>query len=157
MTWLVLSASPWELVARATLVYWALFLLFRFVLQRDAGAGVGMGDFLFVVIVGDAAQNAMTGDHFGVADGVVVVATLAAWNVAMDVAAYRFKWFERFTTPRRLSLLTNGRLNRRNMRREFITEDELRTKLHEAGLKSFEEAKDIFLESDGEIAVIKNE
>jgi hypothetical protein len=28
--------------------------------------------------------------------------------------------------------------------------------LHEAGLKSFEEAKDIFLESDGEIAVIKN-
>jgi len=156
MTWLVLSASPWELIARATVVYWALFLLFRFVLQRDAGAGVGMGDFLFVVIVGDAAQNAMTGDHFGVADGIVIISTLAIWNIAMDAAAYRFKWFERFTTPPRRSLCSNGRLNRRNMRREFITEDELRSKLHEAGLKSFEEAKDIFLESDGEIAVIKN-
>jgi uncharacterized membrane protein YcaP (DUF421 family) len=156
MSWLALSVSPWELIARATIVFWALFLLFRFVLQRDAGAGIGMGDFLFVVIVGDAAQNAMTGESYGVADGMVVIATLAAWNIAMDAAAYRFKWFERFTTPPRRSLLRNGRLNRRNMRREFITEDELRTKLHEAGLTSFEEVKQIFLESDGEIAVIKN-
>ena len=30
-----LSLNPWELVVRGTLMYWFLFLLFRFVLRRD--------------------------------------------------------------------------------------------------------------------------
>ena len=47
-----------ELVLRGTLVYWLLFLIFRFVLRRDVGA-VGIADILLLVIVADAAQNAM--------------------------------------------------------------------------------------------------
>lgn len=153
MEWFHLSASPWELIARASLMYWALFLLFRFVLRRDVGS-VGMGDFLFVVLVGDAAQNAMSGDHFGVADGFVVVGTLAVWNQLIDVATYYFPWVEKIAKPSRLVLWSNGKLNRRNMRREFITIDELRTKIHEEGLESFDQAEKIFMESNGEIAVI---
>ena len=51
-----------ELVLRGTLVYWLLFLIFRFVLRRDVGA-VGIADILLLVIVADAAQNAMSGGY----------------------------------------------------------------------------------------------
>lgn len=154
MDWFALTASPLELIGRASAMYWALFLLFRFFLRRDIGA-VGMGDFLFVVLVGDAAQNAMLGEHFGVADGFVVIGTLAAWNGLLDVLTYHVRWFERLATPGRLILFAKGQLLRRNMRREFITEEELRAKLHEHGLTSFAQVKVIYLEGNGELAFIK--
>ena len=50
---LALSVSPVELIVRGSLMYWALFLLFRFILRRDAGS-VGVTDFLLVVLLGDA-------------------------------------------------------------------------------------------------------
>lgn len=152
--WFHLSASPWELIARASIMYWSLFVLFRLVLRRDVGS-VGMSDFLFVVLVGDAAQNAMSGDHFGVADGMVVVGTLATWNHLTDMLTYHFPWVEKLAKPRRLELWAHGRVNRRNMRREYVTMDELKTKLHEEGVSSFEDVDRIFLESNGELAVIK--
>jgi len=54
------DVSPLELVLRGTLVYWLLFLIFRFIMRRDVGA-VGIADILLLVIIADASQNAMAG------------------------------------------------------------------------------------------------
>ncbi len=43
-----LTVSPLELMRRGTLMYWFLFIVFRFVLRRDMGS-LGISDFLFVV------------------------------------------------------------------------------------------------------------
>ncbi|HKW83228.1 MAG TPA: DUF421 domain-containing protein, partial [Burkholderiaceae bacterium] len=77
--------SPIELVVRGTLIYWFLFLLFRFVLRRDAGA-VGIADILLVVLVADASQNAMAGGYETVAEGCVLIGTLIGWNYLLDWA-----------------------------------------------------------------------
>ena len=37
-TYFGIAVNPLELVIRGTLVYWFLFLVFRFVLRRDAGS-----------------------------------------------------------------------------------------------------------------------
>ena len=42
------SVHPLELVLRGSAVYWSLFLLFRFVLRRDAGT-LGIPDLLLLV------------------------------------------------------------------------------------------------------------
>jgi uncharacterized membrane protein YcaP (DUF421 family) len=44
---------------------------------------------------------------------------------------------------------------KRNMRKELITEDELWSKLREAGVKSLDQVKEAFIETDGQISVIK--
>jgi uncharacterized membrane protein YcaP (DUF421 family) len=44
---------------------------------------------------------------------------------------------------------------RKNMRREFITEDELMMQLREQGLEDISKVKDVFIESDGRISVIQ--
>jgi uncharacterized membrane protein YcaP (DUF421 family) len=56
------SVAPLELVIRGSAVYWFLFLVFRLVLRRDVGA-IGIADVLLLVLVADAAQNAMAGDY----------------------------------------------------------------------------------------------
>ena len=75
-SWLVgFDVSPWQLVARGTLMYWFLFLVFRFLLRRDVG-GLGVADVLLVVLVADASQNAMTASYHSVAKGHILVSTL---------------------------------------------------------------------------------
>jgi len=149
-----LSMSPAELVVRGTAVYWFLFLIFRFVIRREVGA-VGIADILVLVIVADASQNAMAGEYTSVTDGLILVSTLIWWNFLFDWLNFRFPAFRRFAEPQPLPLIERGRLNRRNMRKEFITDDELWAKLRAQGIESLQEVKKAYLETDGEITVIK--
>jgi len=136
-------------------VYWLLFLIFRFLLRRDVGA-VGIADILLLVIVADAAQNAMSGGYSTFAEGAILVLTIACWNWALDVLSYRFVVVRRFTTPGRLVLIKQGVLQRRNLRREYITVEELHEKLREQGIEKVAEVKAAYLEGDGQISVIRN-
>ena len=145
-----------ELVLRGTLVYWLLFLIFRFVLRRDVGA-VGIADILLLVIVADAAQNAMSGGYETFTEGAILVLTIVGWNWLLDMLSYRFAFVRRFATPTRLQLVRDGTPLRRNMRREYITMEELREKLREQGLEKLEDVKAAYLEGDGQISVIKRE
>lgn len=148
------TVSPGELVARGTLMYWFLFLLFRFVLRRDVGS-LGMADVLLLVVISDASQNAMAGGYSSVTDGVVLVSTIAAWNYLLDWSAYRWPTVRRFVEPRALPLIRDGRILRANLRRELISLPELMAKLRESGVESPSEVRLAVMESDGEISVIR--
>lgn len=152
----VFSVSPLELILRGTLMYWFLFLVFRFVLRRDVGS-LGLGDFLFVVILGDAAQNAMIGNATSATDGMVLIATLVFWSYALDFMSFHFPPIERLTAAPRLCLVRNGKMLRRNMRRELITDQELSAKIRQEGLEDIAMVKLMYLESDGEMSLIRQE
>jgi hypothetical protein len=77
------TLPPTELIARGTLIYLGLVLCFRYLLRRDIGS-MSTADLLFVVLIADAAQNAMAGEYKSVGDGAVLVATLIFWNVVLD-------------------------------------------------------------------------
>lgn len=143
-----------ELFVRGTAMYWFLFVLFRFFVSRGVGE-VGIGDILIMVIVADAAQNAMSGEYTSVTDGMILVGILVGWNVLFDVLSYHFPWFERFTSPPPMNLIRNGKLNRRNMRKQYISEAELWAKLRESGIDDLAQVKSAFLEPNGQISVIK--
>jgi uncharacterized membrane protein YcaP (DUF421 family) len=144
-----------ELMLRGTLVYWLLFLIFRFVLRRDVGS-VGIADILLLVVVADAAQNAMSGGYDTFAEGAVLVLTIVAWNWLLDMLSFYFAPVRRFASPARLTLIRRGEPQRRNMRREFITMEELHEKLREQGIESLGDVKAAYLEGDGQISVIRN-
>jgi uncharacterized membrane protein YcaP (DUF421 family) len=151
---LLFTISPLEIVVRGTLMYWALFLLFRFVARRDVGS-LGIADLLVIVIVADAAQNGMAGRAESVADAVLLVVTLIAWNRLIDLLSFHFAAFQRFAAPRKVLLVRNGTKLRDNMRRESITDEELEAKYREEGLDSLDKVKALYLEADGKVSVIK--
>lgn len=148
------SLSPGEIMLRGTFMYWLLFLLFRFVARRDLGS-VGIADLLIIVIVADAAQNGMAGDGDSLADATLLVATLIMWNRLLDAAAFHWPAFNRFMNPAKVALVLHGRKLPNNMRREAITDDELAAKLRENGASSIEEVEHVYLESDGQLSVVK--
>jgi uncharacterized membrane protein YcaP (DUF421 family) len=149
-----LQMNPLELVLRGTAVYWALFLLFRFVLRRDAGS-LGIADILLLVLIADASQNAMSGGYDSVGDGLVLIATIAGWNWLMDWASYRNRWIRRLAEPEPLVLVRRGRMIKRNMRREYLTNAELMACLREQGIDKLADVKMARMEPDGQISVIR--
>lgn len=68
------TMSVAEIFLRGTVIYLLLFGILR-VLRREAGA-ISVGDLLVVVLVADAAQNAMAGDYKSITEGVLLVGTI---------------------------------------------------------------------------------
>ena len=153
-TFFGITVQPAELILRGTLVYWFLFLIFRFVLRRDAGA-VGIADLLLLVLLADAAQNAMSGGYTTVAEGAIVLSTIIGWNWLIDWASFHSPAVARFTTPPAIVLVRHGRLLRRNLRREHLSDEELTGKLRQHGVERLGDVKLALMESDGEISVIR--
>jgi len=74
---------------------------------------------------------------------------------AAYAACLRFKPLERLLSPAPLPLVKNGKMNRRNMRQEFITEEELMSQVRQQGIAELEQIKEACLEANGELSVIK--
>ena len=150
------SVSPWELIIRGTAMYIFLFLIFRVVVRRRVGS-VGMADILVLVIIADAAQNGMSGEYRSVTEGAILVATIIGWNVLADWATYKSEFMQKLLEPPPLLLIDHGRLLHRHLRMEFLSETELRSKLREHGVTDYREVDKAFMESDGQISVIKRQ
>lgn len=144
----------WELILRGTLMYWFLFVLFRFALRRDTGS-LTLADVLVVVLIADAAQNGMAGDYKSIGEAMVLVATIAAWNYFIDWMTYRYGAFARFAQPSVVTLVRNGHVLSHNLERQLITGEELRSQLRLSGVEELSDVKWARLEPDGHISVIR--
>ena len=114
-----------EILVRGTLTYLAIFVMLRVVGRRETGS-VGITNLLTVVLLADAAQNAMAGEYTSIPDGVLLVGTIVFWSWFLDWAKYRWPAFARIVESPALPLVKDGRLLARNLRQEMITREEPR-------------------------------
>jgi uncharacterized membrane protein YcaP (DUF421 family) len=145
-----------EIILRGSVMYIALFALLRVVLKRQTGS-LRMTDLLLITLIADASQNAMAGAYTSLPDGLVLVGTILFWSYSFDWLGFKFAWFRKLTEPPPLPLIQEGKLLRRNLRQELITEDEVKSQLREQGLEDWNQVKHAFMESDGHISVIPYE
>jgi uncharacterized membrane protein YcaP (DUF421 family) len=145
-----------EIIVRGSVLYLALYLLLRIVLKRQSGT-TSVTDLLVIVLIADAAQNAMADDYSSVTDGLVLVATIIGWSFFLDFLAFRVPVLRRFIQPNPLLLVEHGRILQQNLRRELITEEELHAQLRQQGVDDLEDVKAVYMEGDGQFSVINGE
>ncbi len=114
-----------------------------------------MTDLLVVVLVADAAQNAMANEYHSITEGFVLILTIASWDYVLDWLAYQSKWMHRILQMQPLLLIRDGELQRQNMRREMISEEDLLAQLRESGVERPELVKRCYLEDNGHVSVIR--
>lgn len=149
-----MTMSPVEIVVRGTLVYWFLFLIFRFILRRDIGS-VTIADVLVLILIADASQNAMAGEYRTVSEGALLIATIVGWNYTLDWASFRFPGLSRLVSPPPLLLVRHGKVLQRNLQQELMTPDELLSKLRSQGVEDVSVVRKAYMEPDGSISVLK--
>ena len=148
--------SVFEMLVRGTIMYIALFIILRFLMKRQAGS-IGIADILVIVIIADAAQNAFAKEYRSVTEGIVLVVTIVFWDFMIDWLSYRFPKFQQIAQPPPLQLVKDGKMLLRNMRREYITVDELKSQLRLQGVDDLEDVRQACMEGDGQISVVKRE
>ena len=144
---------PLEMIFRGTMMYLIIFTLLRLVSQRELGE-TGTTNILLLVLIADAAQNALAGQYASIGDGVILVATIVFWSVALDAIAYRWSWAARIIKPPAILLIDNGKILHRNLRRELMTVAELEAQLREHGITRIDDVAQLRMETDGRVSLI---
>ena len=147
------DVSILETIVRGVVMYLAIFVLVKVVLRGRTSA-VTISDLLVVMLVSDAAQNAMAANYISITNGFVLVATIFATSFVIDWLAFRSPRLRQFVHPEKKALVMNGRLIRTTLRDELITEEELMTQLRINGIDDLAEVKAAYLEGNGEVSVI---
>jgi uncharacterized membrane protein YcaP (DUF421 family) len=145
------DVSLFEMVVRGAIMYFAIFLLLRVILRGRTSA-VTMS---VMVVIADAAQNAMSNNYTSVTDGIVLVATIVLCSFLVDWLAFHFAVVRNFVHPERTILVMDGRVLRKSLAEERMTEGELMTQLRLHEVESLDEVKAVYLEGNGEVSVIK--
>jgi uncharacterized membrane protein YcaP (DUF421 family) len=143
-----------EIVVRGSLMYLGLFMIMRFMARRQAGH-FGPADLLVIVLIADAAQNGLGKEYGSVTEGLALVLTIVAWEYLLDWMAWRFPATRPYLKPPSLPLIRDGRLLPQNLRKEMITEDELKSQLRERSVEDYGEIRLATLEGDGRLSVLK--
>jgi uncharacterized membrane protein YcaP (DUF421 family) len=151
---LVPDVSLFETVVRGIVTYFSIFVLLRVVLRGRTSA-VAMSDLLVLVLIADAAQNAMAAEYHSITNGIVLVATIILCSFATDWVAFRVAAVRKFVHPERKRLIADGRVMRKVLEEELMTEDELKTQLRLNGVEELSGVKAAYLEGNGEVSVIK--
>jgi uncharacterized membrane protein YcaP (DUF421 family) len=151
----VFTTSPIELFIRGSVIYFFILVLMR-TLRREPGT-VGIADLLMVVLIADASQNAMAGDYRSILDGLVLILTIVFWNYLMDWLTLRFPGLERFTYPQAIPLFQNRTMNQSNMRKQFVTQEQLLSMVREHGIDDLAKVKAVLIEGSGHVSVIPME
>lgn len=146
------SVNVLELAARAVLVYVALLLALRIFGKREVGQFT-LYDLVFILLVANALQPAMTGPDTSLTGGLVLIVSLvtANWIVGrLD----RLPRVHRLFTPAPSVIIKDGTFITHVMQREGVTQDECEMAIREHGLAGAKDVKLAVLEADGSISVV---
>lgn len=143
-----------ETVLRGSATYLAILVLFRTMLKRE-GASFGKADFLLIVLIADAAQNAMAGGYDSIGSGLLLIFTLIFWNLVLDFLGSRYQLMERLLHPPPLPAIKDGKILMHNLRHEMVSRSELMAWLRQEGITDLNEVQEATIEADGSVSIMR--
>jgi uncharacterized membrane protein YcaP (DUF421 family) len=113
-----------EKLVRTVLIYAALILLLRFVGKRTL-AQLNPFDLIVLLLLANVVQNAVIGPDNSVIGGVIGALTLVGVNELVVRASNRWPRFRALLAGRRARIIQDGHLDRGELHRSGIREEEL--------------------------------
>lgn len=150
----------WKSVLRiaimSLLAYPFLILLLRSSGKRSL-TNVNIFDFIITVTYGATLGSIITSDKVSFADGAVVLFMLTLLQYFVSKLSTNSKGFAQLIKVSPSFIYRNGEFDEESMQKHRIRKDDLRGKVRQQGLSSFEQVEAIVLEGDGSLSIIKKE
>ena len=152
--------APWQVLfniaVRTTVVYLAVLAGLRLTGKRQLGQ-LSAFDFVLLLIIANAVQNAMVGPDTSLAGGLVAAAVLLFWHLVLDRFRRSSRAAARILGGSAVLLVYRGKILHDHLSREHITADELMQALREHGVGSIDDVRLAALEPDGAVSVIRED
>jgi uncharacterized membrane protein YcaP (DUF421 family) len=143
-----------ESVIRPTLVYLFVLVLLRLTGRRTL-AQITTFDFVLLLIISEATQQALIGEDNSMINCAIVVSTLIGLNILMSLLKQRSPWFDRLLDDIPLVIVADGKPLKDRMEKARVDEDDVLDAARELhGLESMEQIRHAILERDGQISII---
>ncbi|WP_460141999.1 DUF421 domain-containing protein [Pseudomonas sp. S2_E01] len=141
-------------VLRAAGMYLALMVLFKIAGRRSL-AELTTFDFVLLMIIGEATQQALLGDDFSLTNSMLVIVTLIAVDVGLSLLKQRSRWMSRLIDGEPTIIVENGKLLRERLRHARLVEaDVMEAARSSQGIETLEEIKFAIIERNGKISII---
>jgi len=141
-------------VLRSLAVYLFVLVVFRIGGKRSMSQ-ITTFDFILLLIIGEATQQALLGNDFSIINAWVVIGTLTALEVVFSWFEGRFPTFGRVVGSLPVIVVENGKLLKDQATREGVTLSEILAEGREKhGLERLDQFKYAILERHGGISVV---
>lgn len=145
-----------QLVVRATVVYFFLWVVARAVGKRELGEMTAF-ELILLVILGDLVQQGVTQEDTSITGAVLVVSTLAFWIFVMSYLSWRFKRARGVLEGLPVIVVRDGQPLDAALHLERLTLEELCEGARKQGIEDLAHVRLAVLEPDGKFSFITSD
>jgi uncharacterized membrane protein YcaP (DUF421 family) len=142
------------LVLRAVAVYVFLLAALRIAGRREL-AQMTSFDLVLLLVLSNAVQNSLNAGDNSLVGGLVSAVALLLLNFGVAYATWRWRPVERLVQGRPIRIVSDGRVHLGALRRELLTEAELRSALRKQGIMRIADCRRVVLEPDGTLSAVR--
>jgi uncharacterized membrane protein YcaP (DUF421 family) len=141
-----------EKILRPIIVYLCLILFLRIFGKREL-AQLNPFDLVVLLCLSNTVQNSIIGDDNTVSGGIVGVFSLLSINYLLTRVLFRLPKLNKIIEGKETVLIRNGKVDQEALKREALTELDLKMVLHKQGLRDYSEVERCVLEASGNFYV----
>ena len=142
-----------DLVLRTIFVFFLILIVTRAVGRRELSS-MEPFDLILLVVLGDLVQQGVTQSDYSLTGATMVIVTIAVLVVGTAWLSYRFRALRPVLEGEPIVLVADGKVLRRNLRRERITLEELGAEARLAQIGSLDDVRYALLETNGKVSFL---
>jgi uncharacterized membrane protein YcaP (DUF421 family) len=146
-------AGPLRALVLGVLTYGILLTLVRLSGKRTL-ATMNAFDLVVTVALGSTLATIILNSDVALLDGAAALSVLVGLQFAISWLSVRYGWLELLVKNEPTLLVDHGRLVKRNMLRERVTEAEIRSAARSFGFSALTHDMSMVLETDGSFSVV---
>ena len=141
-------------VLRAAAIYIGLMIIMRFAGKRSL-AQITTFDFVLLLIISEATQQAMLGQDFSVTNALIVIITLVMLDIGLSFLKRGSKTVDKLLEDVPLVIVEDGVLLKDRMAKARVDEQDVMTAArHLQGIERLDQIRYAVLERSGGISII---
>ena len=137
-------------------VYFFLILAIRLFGKKEL-AQLSVFDLVFILLISNVVQNAMTGPDTSLSGGLTGAAALFGVNYLLKYLEFHFLIFGKAIQGESVMLIFKGKVNIKNLEKAKITMDELLEAIREHGVSTIKDVDLAVFEVDGNISILSDQ
>jgi uncharacterized membrane protein YcaP (DUF421 family) len=134
-------------------VYLFIIIAIRLFGKKEL-AQLSVFDLVFILLISNAVQNAMTGPDVTLLGGIVAAGSLFAVNYLLKYIQFRFPKFGKAIQGESIMLIYKGKILESHLKIAKISHDELMEAIREHGVAAVKDVDLAVLEVDGNISIL---
>lgn len=141
-------------ILRAVAVYLVLLILFR-ISGRRTLSEITTFDFVLLLIIGEATQQALLGEDFSLTNAFLVIVALLLIDIGLSLLKEHVPYFGKLIDGIPMVIVENGKPLHERMKRARVDEEDVMESARQSqGIERMEQIKYAVLEVSGSISII---